>query len=136
MTSLHFKITNDHLLLDSLDSKCFPADYRHDFARDKSWIIHDGKGKLIGYTCLTPWSDGIVFLSRCGSLKKGLKLQRAAISHRIAWAKRNGYKTVISYVSKDNYKSIANMIKAGFKFYEPDYAWVGRDFYYFQKTLR
>jgi hypothetical protein len=135
-SKLHFKLTADFLLLDSFDRKCFPDDEPHDFTKDRSWIIYEDEGNLLGFCSLTPLNRFTVFLSRAGVLQEGQGVQRPAIHYRTLWAKRNGYSKVISYAAKDNFKSVANFVKAGFEFYDPQYAWAGRSFFYFMKELK
>ena len=131
---VQFKMTKDQKLLRRLYKKAFPRDDMRDFSKDVSWVILSGK-KRIGFCSVKVTSFNEVFLASCGVFKPGHGIQKKAIQHRIRWAKRNGYRQIVTYTSKDNYKSIANLIKCGFLMYNPSYAYAGRNFLYFSKKL-
>jgi len=78
----------------------------------------------------------VVRLSRAAVTKsaQGQGLQRRMIRLRCAWGKRMGATRATTYTSKDNWESIANLIKCGFKFYAPkDPAWGA--WFHFYKDL-
>lgn len=97
----------------------------------------------VGYCSIRPTQfdpTNTAFLSRSGVLSpcRGKGLQRRMIRIRVAWAKRHGYKFVITYVSTSNIWSARNIIREGFEpWWPPDEVgpWAGEDVMYFRKTL-
>lgn len=116
--------------------EAFPGEEVRDFSDDHCWVILDGK-KEVGFCSLSVLEEeNAVFLSRAASFQPGYGIHRKSILHRLAWAKKFGSKSAITYVSKDNYLSIANLIRTGFRFYDPEWAYAGRkDYFYFQKKI-
>jgi len=132
-----FKQTKDfeHLLV--LDKKAFPADTRQDFSQDAAcWLIVDENGKSVGFCSIELMPNNTAFLSRAAVFgKKNQGLHKRAIKCRIKWAKAIGIKKIITYTSHWNFKSIANLIKCGFLFYEPKDKYAGKNAFYFQKRI-
>lgn len=65
---------------------------------------------------------GCVFLSRAAVMKStaGTGLQRRMIRTRVAWARTLvGCDRVVTYCSPRNYESLVNLLRCGFRFYEP-----------------
>jgi GNAT superfamily N-acetyltransferase len=81
--------------------------------------------------------ENAVYLTRAGVVPehRGGGLQRRLLRVREQWARSRGAEQIITYTSTDNYPSITNLIKAGYRFYEPDEPWVGEDVHYFYKEL-
>lgn len=73
------------------------------------------------------------FLSASGVYPKhrGNNLQTRLIKTRINWAKRNGLRYLITYTTFKNYPSMVSLLKCGFKFYDPEWPWVGPDVHYY-----
>lgn len=92
----------------------------------------------VGFCTATDLGHGILFLSRCGVRRsyRGLRLQRKFIQTRLRFARKKGYKKVITYVQKKNYPSLCNLIKCGFLLYEPEYCYAGDDFLYLIYEIR
>jgi hypothetical protein len=57
------------------------------------------------------------------------------IDVRIRAAKRQYCHTVITYTTLDNYPSANNLIKRGFKLYNPEYQYGGSNMLYFAKEI-
>lgn len=121
-----------------LHQKIFPGD---DYPSDNGlvlWLVNDRhSGSNVGFCALNRLSDGIIFFSRAGLLKsaRGNNLHNRMIKVRERYARRHGFSKIITYTIKDNPSSFCHLIKHGYKIYEPDYAWVGREVFYFIKEL-
>lgn len=79
-----------------------------------------------------------MFLLRAGVNRKhrGTGLHRRLLRVREAYGKAARIETAVTYVMADNWVSLANLLKARYVIYEPEYAWAGRDgVYYLQKIL-
>lgn len=102
------------------------------------WIVEDSSGLAVGF-CSAVYRPqlGYVYLSRAALDKsvRGAGLQRRMIRTRIAWAKAQGARKVITYTLLKNYSSITNLIRSGLRFDTPEEAWVGNDVHYFKLEL-
>lgn len=135
--AINFKITKDVDLIKKLDGIYFDDDERGNFAFWTNWVI-SVEGKTAGYCSAVLVDKGdAVFLARAGVLNdfRGQGVQRASVNHRIRWGRRHGAKIALTYVHPDNYRSWVNLVKTGFKIYTPDFAFAGREFFYFQKEI-
>lgn len=115
----------------------FPHD--HWEAASAYWICYDEKQSPVGFcSARVLRSEPGVFLTRAGVLPcaHGHGLQRRMINVRVAWAHRQpGVEYVITYATYDNHKSIANLLRCGFKFTNPSYLYGGKGAHYFIKEL-
>lgn len=105
---------------------------------DFHWCAYDEAGKPVAFASLRIIDDyDTMYFTAAGVLPeaRGAKLQRRLIRVRCAWAKRQGCKSIITYTVLKNYPSIMNLLKEGFRFYEPEWAWVGRKVHYFIRKL-
>lgn len=80
-------------------------------------------GKPVGF-CSAYYHEslGCVFLSRAAVMTtaNGLGLQRRMIRARVAWARTlAGCNRVVTYCAPRNYLSLVNLLRCGFKFYDP-----------------
>lgn len=59
------------------------------------------------------------------------------IRNRCAWGKNQGASYAVTYTLRDNYPSIVNLLKCGFRFASSPRGWVGvgSDVHYFEKEL-
>ena len=127
-------------LIYQLDDLCFPADDDYPFEGAVWWVYKDVHGRSAGYCgvkLLDGPNKGTAFLCRAGVLPAyaGQGLQRKMLRIRENYAYKHGCDTVLTYTVQNNYPSIVNLIKAGYRFYEPSHAWEGRDVFYFIKYL-
>ena len=125
----------DVLILNSL---IFPEDDLDVGPNSVHWTARDLCNKEpVGFCSVSDFGHGILFLSRAGLLReyRGRGIQRKFIRVRESFAKRNGYEVIITYTYKDNYQSMASLIKNGYKVYEPEYDYAGPDFIYFMKEI-
>ena len=90
--AVNFKQTKDYELIERLDTRAFPDDYRLWYPLHRFWIIYD-EGEVIGYCSTREYLD-CLFFSRMASFKSGIGVQRTAIRKRLAWARRNGHNVV------------------------------------------
>lgn len=128
--------TNNIKEIVEIMERCVPGDLL-ELNENIFWIVKDG-GESIGFASLKPLpEENSIFLSLVGILPnaRGAGIQRKLIKTRLNWAKRNGYKCAVTYTLMDNYPSISNLIKCGFKFYTPYYEWVGSKVFYFKKDI-
>jgi GNAT superfamily N-acetyltransferase len=65
---------------------------------------------------------------------RGGGLQRRMIRRRLAWARRRGAKYMVTYTIHGNWPSAYNLLRAGFKAYDPQYEYAGRA-WYFQRAV-
>jgi len=137
MADIKFKQTEDFQSVVWLDSMCFPSDHPlTDFEETVFWI-GSFEGHPVAYCGAKPIDETCVYLSRVGVLKefRGQGLQRRMIKLRERWAKKEGYKEIISATSRANYASSNNLIACGYKLYEPEEAWLEDGAFYFIKSL-
>ena len=107
-----------------------------EFLRNREWWVILDKNKIIAY-CGCLYSQGICIFVRAWVDKKyrGKGLQKRLINVRMRGAKRNFCYTVITYTTPDNYASANNLIRRGFKMYNPEYQYGGSTMLYFIKDI-
>lgn len=131
---ISFKMTKNYSHLNKLHKRAFPGEYVRDFTGDVCWFIYFN-GKLAGFCSIKDLGDDSIFLSRSGVFLSRKGLHRKSIAHRLRWARRNGFSWAVTYVSIDNFKSMANLVRSGFEIYEPASDYAGKGFLYFRKKL-
>lgn len=137
-SDIYIRKTNkleDVLILNAL---IFPEDDLDVGTKSYHWIARDKcAGEPIGFCSVSDFGEGILFLSRSGLLRKyrGRGIQRRFIKLRERFASRNDFEKIITYTLKDNYSSMASLIKSGYKVYNPEYNYVGDNVIYFIKEL-
>lgn len=102
------------------------------------WVAKDEAGKPVGFCSAGHWpSLETVFLSRAAVAKdaQGHGLQRRMIRTRVAWARKLGAKRVVTYTLLKNYESMINLLKCGFRFYQPETEWAGPGVHYLELKL-
>lgn len=102
------------------------------------WLARNEAGKPVGFCSAIYWpSRNAVFLSRAAVTvaARGTGLQRRMIRTRVAWARKQGAKRVVTYTSLKNYESMINLLKCGFRFYYPESMWCGENYHYFELKL-
>ena len=123
--------------MESLHQKTFPEDEFYEHKGNNYWLVKNEDGNYCGFCMATDIGSKMLFLSRVGVLKKyrGQGLHKRMIKIREAFAKRKGFNCILTYTTKDNYQSFAHLIKAGYKLYDPEYAYAGLNVFYFLKEL-
>lgn len=119
--TVSLRITEDLDIVHALHAQAFPdvalVDDSHTF-----WLA-TREDKLVGFCSAIFYEGrGCVFLSRAAVMKSewGVGLQRRMIRTRVVWARRLvGCDRVVTYCSPRNYPSMVNLLRCGFKFYEP-----------------
>lgn len=106
-----------------LHAKIFPTDEWYQKDSSIYWIVWDNYKRPVGFCMLAPVDEEIVFLSRAGLLKeaRGKGLHTRMIATREKWAKKLGFKKIITYTLVSNIRSSYNLQKAGYFLYEPEY---------------
>lgn len=102
------------------------------------WVVLNPPGSVIAYASAVYRPElGYVYLGRCMVVEafRGHKLQRRLLKVRIAWAKEQNADRVITYTLLKNYESLVNLLRAGFRFYQPDNQYVGDDVHYYRLDL-
>lgn len=122
-------------VLDELDDVCIGWSYPK---RDRYWWLAIVGGYAVGFAGLEIWEDeNTGFLCRAGvhPSYRGLRIQRRLIHARLRQARRLGLERCVTYTVADNPMSMNSLIRAGFRIYQPQHAWVGRNMiYFFKKT--
>lgn len=130
--SISIRRTQDFESVVNLNSEIFPGELLDVSASVYAWIGIDSKaGKQVGFCTATNLGYRVLFLSRCGVRRdyRGLSLQRRFINVRLNFAIQNNYRRVITYVHRTNGASLNNLLRCGFKIYEPE-EWNGPEFIY------
>lgn len=87
------------------------------------WIVYLGN-EPVGYCSVDKslYREHALFLSSAGVLPqhRGQGLHKRMINTRIRYAKKQGYKSVITYTAVWNDRSFLNLQKYGFKLYFPE----------------
>jgi GNAT superfamily N-acetyltransferase len=125
-------------VLRALHTLTFPADDHEDYTSGYWWIVWDGYEPVAfaGMRCsLTAGSTA--YLSRCGVMRshRGQGLQKALLRRRLSLAKREGFGAAIS-TTYLNTASANNLIRAGFRLYDPDEPWGSLGTCYWRKELK
>lgn len=127
--------TEDEAAVLALDRALFPQDEPVTIAH-ALWIAEDARGLPVGF-CAAKNTQSYAFLLRAAVTEgaNGKGLQRRMIRVREQWAKRQGAKRIITYVSHANARSLVNLIRCGYRFYLPPTPYAGKRFHYLEKDL-
>ena len=123
----------------ALDRLCFPWDTPYRTAGAVWWLAYDADGEPVGYSGLK-WlaSQEMWFMCRIGVLPsargKGLASRLTAVRLRHAARARPGTQAV-TYCTRDNLASANNLIRHGFKLYEPEEAYGGPGDLYWSRDV-
>jgi GNAT superfamily N-acetyltransferase len=129
--------TTDLEEIERLDRTLFAADTPVNYAKSYWWIARDGN-KSVAYAGLRVMDKNMAFLSRAGVVEnaRGKGLHRRLIQVRVRWAWLHGLNTLITYTLINNQASSNNLIRTGFRLYDPEWAWVGRWVLYWIRTKK
>jgi len=123
-------------LLNTLDEACFPGDTL--CPKMGWWWVAYTNLDPVAFAGLRPLAKEphAGYFCRAGVLKhaRGKGLQKKLIRVRIAYARRQGLKTLITDTT-DNIVSANNLIACGFKLYEPSNSWAFDHSLYWRKDL-
>lgn len=135
-----FKVrsTKDFNLVLELNSKIFPEDKLELDEKTVAWIVYNSQGQPVAFCTARKLLYGILYMDRAGVLPdyQGKGIHRKLINARERFAKKNGFKKIITYVMKHNYQSLCTLVRCDFKLYNPEYAYAGREVLYFIKVFK
>ena len=136
----YIRATEDVEYCQALHVLTFPGDDWYE--SDAYWLVWDETDTAmpVGFCGVKELpTEKAAFLTRSGVLPcaTGHHLQRRMITTREHWARTQGLETMITYCLISNPASVANLIKAGYHIYTPEFRWAGTDdsIVYFIKTL-
>lgn len=122
-----------------LNDRIFPGEPYDPHPNGYYWLVFK-ENRPVGFAglhILTRTKEyETVFFSRAGVLKahRGHGLGQRLLRVRLNLAKKLEMRTVITYTI-DNIPSANNLIKAGFRLYEPNYYYAGEEATYWKKEL-
>ena len=121
--------------LQALDAKVFYG-CGNEFKKNRDWWVMVDNDQIVAY-CGCLYSERICIFVRAWVYEpyRGQGYQRKMIAARIRAAKADKCYSVVTYTVTDNPVSANNLIKRGFKIYEPQYKWVGKNVIYFIKNI-
>jgi GNAT superfamily N-acetyltransferase len=131
--------TPDFGVLKVLQLACLPDDEPVFPENGSWWVGYDMTSRQpIAFGLVKPssqWRD-TAYLARAGVLPayRGQGLQRRLITLRERFARRQGYRWMISDTT-DNTPSANNLIKAGYRLLDPSSPWASSDTLYWVKDL-
>lgn len=128
--------TNDKEAVRRLHEIILPNDFVD--LRGQLWLCWNSDIELpIGFCIARLQGNGTIFLSRAGVLPgdTGNGLQRRMIRARVQWAIEGGGWRIVTYATYDNHASICNLLRSGFRFYNPLSRWGGPDVHYFRRDV-
>jgi ribosomal protein S18 acetylase RimI-like enzyme len=135
VTNVRLAVSRDRELNRALFARGLPGCHwvgdHHTF-----WVAWDGPTP-VGFCSAVPLGDGSCFLSSAAVFAgaRGAGLQRRMVRLRLAWAARHGQSVCVTYATRENFRSIANLIRCGFHFYEPAVNWAGRAVVYLRRDV-
>lgn len=121
--TIRIRQTEDLELVQELHRLAFPtAGWEGD--EGTFWIAWES-GKPIGFCSAHVHPDGTVFLSRAAvmGVAQGKGIQRRMITARMRWAVAEGANQCVTFVHPDNFPSLVNLLRCGFRFYTPNSPW-------------
>lgn len=82
------------------------------------WVAYDEHGAVAGFASVILLDTRVAYFSRCAVTVKhrGTGLHRQLLDTRIAWAKKEGVRLVVTHVSRFNYASMINLLRKDFHF--------------------
>jgi GNAT superfamily N-acetyltransferase len=124
--------------LRALHTLTFPLDEHEDYTAGWWWIVWAGVEPIAfaGMRGATS-EDHAIYFSRCGVLLpyRGMGIQRQLLARRLSAAKRFSYRACITTTIVSNTPSSNNLIRAGFRLYDPEAAWGGETTLYWRKDF-
>lgn len=131
--SVTIRRTEDFELVHELERKVFGAYADQPIPKDKiattAWWVARVDGKEAGFAGarIIPEEPSLLYFIRVGVLPKyrGKGIHRKFNSIRLKYGRKNKCTHAITYTLSHNNASSNNLMRAGFKMYSPDYAWVG-----------
>lgn len=130
MRQYRIRRTDDEPKIEEITWKIFKSDEEVESEPDDvSWLVWDDRNKVVGFCSIRPLKTerGYAYLSKSALLyeARGKGLHKRMIRVRVMWARKNGYKAIITYVERFNIASFKNLLKLGFEPYKPIDDWAG-----------
>lgn len=131
--------TKDVTTVQRLNDQIFPLDPMPKHTDSYYWLVWHGKtpvGFCSMYLLTNSGEPDCAFFSRAGVYHshRGKGLGQRLIRVRLSLAKKLNLRAVVTYTI-DNIPSVNNLIKAGFRLYEPSYKWAGSNALYWRTDL-
>ena len=124
--------------LRALHTLTFPCDDHEDYSSGAWWIVWDGY-EPVAFAGMrgAVTEDQAFYLSRCGVLKshRGLRLQGRLLRKRLDHARSLDADVCIS-TTYQNTASANNLIRAGFRLYDPESPWGSAGTLYWRKDFQ
>lgn len=102
------------------------------------WLIDDGEESVAfaGMTKSSRWHDTI-YLCRAGVMwaHRGHGLQKRLIKAREAYARRLGYRWLITDTARENFASANSLVACGFRLYRPSKPFGRKGALYWKKRI-
>lgn len=139
---------DDADVLEEMDRHCFPGDHPYGLFRwDRGvcWIAVEGdrnhhytEPRPQGYIAAHPMARGRWFFSRVGVMPaaRGAGLQRRLMAVLERYGRRQGWRELVTYTAGFNGYSTENILRCGWRTYEPRRSYVGWDVVHLRKRLR
>jgi len=109
----------------AMDAKCFEKGFAPALSsNDGAWWIATVDGMDAGYCGIKEHEPGVAYLCRAGVIPRfrGGGLQKLMIRRRLAWARKEGFKSVVSDTC-DSPASANSLIACGFRMFSPAKPW-------------
>lgn len=123
--------------LRALHTLTFPNDDHEDYLVGAWWIVWDN-GEPVAFAGCRPsvTEDEVIYLSRCGVLAshRGRAIQRRLLQRRLDYARSLCAVACIS-TTYLNTPSANNLIRAGFRLYDPEAPWGSVGTCYWRKEI-
>lgn len=124
--------------LRALHTLTFPLDDHEDYSQGHWWIVWDGY-EPVAFAGMRPaiTDPRASYLSRCGVMTshRGQGLQQKLLAGRLRHAKALGFSRAIS-TTYQNTVSANNLIRAGFRLYDPPSPWGSEGTLYWRKEFQ
>jgi GNAT superfamily N-acetyltransferase len=133
-----FRRSSDAQTLRALQTLLLPYDDKPALTPNVAAWIGWAKDTPVAFCTVRYWrGNKEAFLERAGVLPiaAGLGLQRRMIRLRERWAAGQGAECVVTYTEARNYQSLVNLLRCGYRFYEPAAPWGIDGGHYFRKDL-
>ncbi|MDD3412558.1 MAG: GNAT family N-acetyltransferase [Lachnospiraceae bacterium] len=126
--SYRIRRAKDLSMIVTLNTIIFPEDALHLDEQTVAWVAYDKNNQPAAFCTARKLEDRVLYFDRGGVLKEhqGKGLHRKLIEIRERYARKNKYKTAITYVMKDNIKSLCTLVRCDYLIYTPVYQWAGK----------
>lgn len=110
-----------------MQQECLPGDVPTEYRPDDLWWVAYSGREPAGFCCIRPVPNhpGMWYMARAGVMPdyRGRGLQLRMLRTRIHAAKKAGATIIVSDCTAANSASANNLIRAGFRVYDPVYRW-------------